>query len=673
MTAGERSRMQRPDLVLRIAFAGDRILPVGVEPLRRALEGLLPLIARRVLWHRDPGTSPIAPYYSDARPCLRFITGLAEGADAVLADSLQHFPVAEVRTELAAVLPSAAAVYRASQDASFQPTFDAALARCSYIVQGDGQNPTVTHDAKDAFARRSRDRALRLQSQLLLRQADLLLATFDPDQEERAGGTVESVREALGLGMAVVAINCLTGRIVVLEAGDRPPSDWTSLEGPAPDGEDPAHEKVHLLERAVDRIVAGMDQAPQSGAHGEQAVSPAGHLQVLQEFFEGAPLSRLGALSIGVYGWVWKTFARVVAGVASRELERPQEPASVFRQWRDRARALNYACSNLYRGAFVLNYLLAVAAVSLAAGSLALMAWHGEEGCHLTLLLAAFVKLAILLLLFALTVVGNKNGWAARAIDFRFLAERLRAMLYLPGFGCLQPIRASRPRSAAREMRQTAIDWLFGALVRAHSPAEHANGSVPAPDGRPIPAINIDAGLALARLRDSWLGSEPHEERGGSGQIGYHLRNWQGMSHMQEGLEKLARRLSLAVIIAVLADIGLHWAPEDMSSYLHPAGLILLLLAAVLPAAIASLNGIRFQSECQRLADRSSVMAHRLREQRREVDEALAEIQRRVGRQGLDLGSWGLEALQVADSVTRDTLEDVTEWSVLYNKDIPEA
>jgi len=49
-------------------------------------------------------------------------------------------------------------------------------------------------------------------------------------------------------------------------------------------------------------------------------------------------------------------------------------------------------------------------------------------------------------------------------------------------------------------------------------------------------------------------------------------------------------------------------------------------LATELPAIVASLNGIRFQSECQRIADRSQVVATFLRKHA----EDAAQLRRRI-------------------------------------------
>ena len=64
----------------------------------------------------------------------------------------------------------------------------------------------------------------------------------------------------------------------------------------------------------------------------------------------------------------------------------------------------------------------------------------------------------------------------------------------------------------------------------------------------------------------------------------------------------------VAMDLVIIALDLLHLLPHAVAHSLH--GLIpwLLFLAALLPAAVASLNGLRFQSECGRLAERSTLL-----------------------------------------------------------------
>jgi hypothetical protein len=102
----------------------------------------------------------------------------------------------------------------------------------------------------------------------------------------------------------------------------------------------------------------------------------------------------------------------------------------------------------------------------------------------------------------------------------------------------------------------------------------------------------------------------------------------------------------------------------------------LIFLAAVLPAAVASLNSIRFQSECLRIAERSAVMVEMLEGWRAECDVLRTRMrtarEEQGGRTG-DPGAWTLEAVELGESCAQMTSDEVAEWSVLYSRDLLEA
>ena len=136
------------------------------------------------------------------------------------------------------------------------------------------------------------------------------------------------------------------------------------------------------------------------------------------------------------------------------------------------------------------------------------------------------------------------------------------------------------------------------------------------------------------------------------------------------------------VVIDILLTIGelLHLFPEPVASFVTTNMPWLVFLAAVLPAAVAGLNAVRFQSECRRLADRSAVIRTILigrttesaggrllaaRQLAKQMDQAQANP-------ATDPGSWVVEVLRHTEVVARDLAEEVGEWSVLYAKELPE-
>ena len=77
------------------------------------------------------------------------------------------------------------------------------------------------------------------------------------------------------------------------------------------------------------------------------------------------------------------------------------------------------------------------------------------------LALLGFGKLAVVTAILIFTNKANHGRWNEKAVDYRYLAERLRSTAYLPLAGSL---RASPPGSAGYATRvstQSVVDWLF--------------------------------------------------------------------------------------------------------------------------------------------------------------------------------------------------------------------
>lgn len=106
--------------------------------------------------------------------------------------------------------------------------------------------------------------------------------------------------------------------------------------------------------------------------------------------------------------------------------------------------------------------------------------------------------------------------------------------------------------------------------------------------------VTLDPRKTAAQVRDAWIGE----------QAKYHDRNARTMHAMHHRMEQIATLLSWSVIAVVGFDlllIGgkiLHWLPESCVPFAKAATPWMIFISAVLPAAVAALGGIRFQSEC---------------------------------------------------------------------------
>ena len=264
----------------------------------------------------------------------------------------------------------------------------------------------------------------------------------------------------------------------------------------------------------------------------------------------------------------------------------------------------------------------------------------------------SLIKILVVFAIFRLAERANTKALAHRAADYRYISERLRAMSYLPKVGSLRsPAPWSLPYTT-RVAAQGVMDRLFVSIVRQAEPLATLEGRV---DDK---IIRPDAATAMKAIRDSWI----------AGQINYHASNHAKLKALGGWLEHLGRTLNKLVIIVVLSDLILliletvdliPWASGPVAApiWIEPT---LVGFAAILPAAVASINGVRFQSECTRLADRSLQMAGEL-----------SNLERRSWRSGARRVRL-MDALHLANDAARLTLDEVAEWSAIYGKEFVE-
>lgn len=659
-----------PEVVIRIGFAGSRELSSGRAAVAQSLRRVFDAVALQLAATAVPvGNSPahaMSRFYSHQPARLRLVTGLAEGADALAAETLSASGTPTVKTELAAVLPFGVDDYRASRPQHYQSHFDDLLGQCSYVMVLDGHHAkgTATDD-------RLRARAYRAVSQVLLRQVDVLVAVSDFTRESKAGGTQESIEAALAFDLPVVFVHSETGAIHLMEPGT---DSVTTLATHGSFVDHSPTQELAQLRAWVQNIVAPPDT-------GEFATKHLHDDKLLEEFFRGQsapPRHANRARKVSFRERIWISFENFFrAPLESRAAESSLDLVGGLRR---RATELNHHYAGLYRGAFVVNYTLAVAAVGLAAISLMVLgkshmdqlkvvaavidaapATASHASSHVGLLVTlGLLKLLLVAIIYYNTQHANKENWNDKAIDYRYLAERLRGVMYLACAGSLQPPSASRPRYASRVVRQSAVDWLFNAVIRQLSPR------LLAPDGSKFVTLNATSTLEL--VKSHWIDQ----------QISYHRRNASTMSGIQRFTERWSKRLNIAVIIAVSVDLavlmveGFGLLPEGLSQFVRAKAPWLVFLAALLPAAVASLNGIRFQSECGRLADRSAVVARFLERRAAEAER----LQKRIALAATHASGRAVahvpEVLRLTEGCARDLVEEVTEWSVLYAKDIAE-
>jgi hypothetical protein len=607
----------RPTPALALAIVGKRSLPdVAIPRLEKQLNALFEAVEERLQVIPDSEAKPplSSRFDLEGAPRLTLVSGLADGADRIavdvfLAGSRRRSPVELV---LGAVLPCDAAAYVAQSPIADAEGFDRQSETCAFVVELDGSLAEGS----------SRDGAFQAQAEILLRHADILVAIDDPDDEGRLGGTRQAIGSALHLGLPIALMHTSKEGVAILHT--------------RADFDEPVFLPPTAAALAIWRLVGDL--------MGLEAEFDPDAVRGLEQFFASSPPRA------DWRNWLWTSFEHAFNGDGSPHASRDENPFTVYRA---RASYLANYYAGQYRGAFLAGYGLAVLAVGLAAGSLLALPGTGVPaslGKEALLATLGAAKLTVLVAIMLLAGDANRRRLAHRAADWRYLSERLRAMAFLPCAGALRAaVNWSLPYTT-RLSAQGMIDQLFQSIVRQTPPLDALHGERDGTRLRQAPAT------ALAVIRHEWL----------NGQRAYHRKNARTLGRMTTALEGLGRALNWAVVAVVAADLALlfmSWTTEGSGALglasravEHRMTPTFLVITAVLPAAIASLAGIRFQSECARLADRSQHMADQLHA----VAERAELLDLRPVR--------ALDALRLAEDVATLTIDEVAEWSAIYGK-----
>jgi len=321
-------------------------------------------------------------------------------------------------------------------------------------------------------------------------------------------------------------------------------------------------------------------------------------------------------------------------------------PESV-RSWVDGAFLPHYAWANglsiyygnLYRSAFLLNFLLGAGAVFLALICIA----AGIEGRNQTPWILA--ELVVILGILALTRAGRQRRWHQRWIDYRTLAERLRVArcTSLFGGGGPQVVYAGHLASYGNPAR-TWMHWHYRAIERA--------AGLPAVDSvQGPPSVQFTKGY-LASCQEFWRESLVED------QCRYHDGNRERLVKLDHRLHWGGDMLFAGTFLACFLHVVLlrlegipdfHWIPHRTSDCLT-------LLCAFLPALGAALAAIRSQAEAQRLAQRSEAMEDSLR--RLQLDLAGVPV--------ADASLTSQRLRDCSDRVSDLMIKEMLDWRVVF-------
>ena len=628
-----------------------------IEGMEAALETPVPLATGQSR-HGDPLPQDLQlrQFFSNENSRLAVLNSLAAGADLIGARTALEVGqgAAGVEVELEAVLPFAESDYPGSPERprpEFRPDEAAALTdlagRAQQVLRLDGHY-------EDSAGRRAAYEQCR---NLLLHHADLLVAVYDPWATGRTGGTLDTVGQALKGGLPVVAV-LLGGqetRIAVYTGGaQRASSAEAEWEQAVPLEarqwrETLATEVRHLLALPHQLAAPGENDAERDA----RLTSLAEAVRRLQLMYGEVLPHRWcrGAIMGAVFGTAWRmilgigTFLSPATSHADPESEPPRDTITLapYAHHYDRASELSEIYMRTYRGAFVLAFVLAGVAVAAA---VALMAFGHSPPLSVVAILGG-LKIAIIVFLIVLEHVSHQARYQEQATDFRYLAELLRPMQWLAPLAMRVPAANLPAHLAPLDPRHGWTPWLVRAVTRTVPPVSVCGDGDASASPRKLTTDGGHIRATLERARSEWL----------QGQLLYHRNNAQRMHAVDEGLERLAKGLLWAVLLLATGALALKlFTKLPTLPYLMGAG------TAVLPAFIAALGGIMFQSEARRLHTRSDAMYHLIRNWQQALDQRIATLAEHADQGGGEF--W--PAASLLHDLSRNMIQETGDWKVLY-------
>ena len=706
----------RPRMTLRIGLAGIRNLNSagqndaddGLPRLQETLKEVfnsIGIACSQILTRAKQTENSVTRFYSDQKPLIRLITGLAEGSDAIGANALLHIETEDFETEFAAVLPWDRVTYRNSRDADFHSEYDSLIRKCRYVLELDGfydnrrENDVGVSSSDAELASRRRARGYKAQSKFLLRQCDLVVAVVDTSSNEgtKSGGTIGTIQKALDLGLPVVLVDFSDLRVLLLDPNDDVDEQLLRSKNSRKNRTKTQEEEFAFdLTQQLNYILAGPDCRQDSlvGSNNEQPKKlHAKHVSLFNYFDSDLPPRDQNGNRIATLPErLWSQFNSLFKVRSFSSPDARLEPICSYRQ---HATYLNYHYVGIYRGTFFVSYSLGVLAVLVAAVSLVVMGQQyssrvnavaapinaideaGErkqENLPSTtpfsksvqqwqLVSLAVAEFAIVAAIMAISLRSEKEEQNEKAVGFRFLAERLRVHYYLARLGCFRTKQLEVSQFASRADNQTELEWLHDAIVRSIGPDKiRSSNDEEQPLTRSVDSGTVFLGVkpieTLDAINDYWV----------EGQMKYHESNQLSMQRMATRMKLLATICSISVCVIVGCDIVLLLLEKILGRPALSPGLSvgIVMMTAVLPALVAAINGVRLQSECQRLADRSKVLHRVLENYRKGVEKVRANIK---SPEGQELGSWAPEVLRLAESIARETTAEAAEWAVIYGRE----
>lgn len=666
-----------PPLTLRLAVTGRRRTPDNAV-IREALAsvfgaaaGALAAAKGQVGHLHHPETSPM----------LALVSALAQGADQIATEAFLELPLpAGVARRLEAVLPFGPEDYAGTMLLDDGSADEAAADRMRRLmaqaerrlILADRPRRAQPMNARaSAEERRFVDNRYALGGDLLVRQADLLIALWDDIPNNDIGGTASVISQALRDGVPVLVIDIETGSLT-LRTSQAPVGDVLTRHAIALiDGDLQAH---------LEKLLAPVFRPPSLSVEISGRIEPP---DAMRSFFslggegvESAPAAVAG-LDCKLYtGLLWITGAEKPHKEASsleirdwldHEAERHGDaqrgggakhwaPSACVSRHRFPAKPLNCdyvrraVASGKIRAGVGLPLAQTIGAPWGFADAAATRLGHLYRSVYVGLF--GIGALAVFIAVLGLLMNKSYKPW--------FVGVELAIL----GFGLAIYILTrrrdihSRYLGARRISEELRPAWLVARLGLGgrRALAEDATWRAWATQGWignvGLPDLQLDR-AALATIAGE-INADIVQD-----QLGYHKSNAIKLGLLHEQLEKWGYRtiiISIAISLFYVVFAGFGHLKEPVLDW------AVALAGAFLPAVAAGLAGIRFQGDFRRFAERSAQSALELER----LGQALADFAARMAepKSASEDGFASLRVLLL--DLERVLLKDLDDWHFVY-------
>ena len=545
---------------LRVGVSGHRAAPKlptdAIPHIRKSVDFIVEVISE--------ATRKAAAELSDKPATLAIVSALADGADRIVAEA-----GLAAGYSLEAILPFARAEYVHDFDTSPESSraFAELTSRAFSVFEIDG-NP------------QDRPRAYEAAGFVMLANIDLLIAIWDGKPEDGLGGTGQIISRAIADGIPVFRIDPLRP--------DALQSSWPGLGGLPPAnaviGDVFRSATSHEIGNTVRDILL---PPPQKEAAGSLAVFLGESMRtwtfcpwytLLLYFFTGRCIRRSDFnISYTNAPGQWRNY---FDGIPSDRAQRPAIESILLPAYRA-ADNLAVYYANIYRSAYVFNFLFAAVAVILALGGIFV---------H-ELRLKSYLVAAELLVISAVLVtwlLGHRSQWHRRWLEYRRLAESLRQMRILAPLGLGGPAQRPKPSLDGQDW-SSWYAWSVRRLL-------------------PLPDCGIDVAY-LTAVRDVTRSDEL------ASQMTYHSKNAALIERLDERMHRSGHILfALTAVICLTFVISESLFDFQNHSYAGTDIILDLLtfVTALLPMLGATLGAINVQGEFATVREQSERTSRRL-------------------------------------------------------------